>query len=96
MKTEDTMFGKRRVFCGCETRLTKERLNFIGDHLKTITFLDLCERCRYFRFAFKHPVEALKFKKMYNKECRTKEGGLALNDTEGSKIFSSKTRGGHL
>lgn len=86
MKTTDTVFGKRRLFCGCYTRLTPERLAFIREHLDSISFpVELCEKCNFYPFAFKNPKDAFKFKQLYNKQHRTKDGGLSLEDYDFSR-----------
>lgn len=94
MKTTDTIFGKRRLFCGCYTRLIPERLTFIREHLEDITFpTELCEKCNFYPFAFRKPKDAVKFKALFNKQHRTKEGGLQIEDNDQSITFFSQRKG---
>lgn len=93
MKTTDTVFGKRRLFCGCFTRLTPERLTFIREHMEDISFpTPLCEKCNFYPFAFKNPKDAFKFKQLFNTARRTKDGGLNLEDSEQTQVFFTQRK----
>ena len=67
-KVVNTRFGKRKAFCGCEVRLTKERDEYLNTIIPDIQYqTETCTKCGLYPVSFRSPSHAKYYKNLFNK-----------------------------